>query len=112
MIPVSLLEGTLSESCVRSYKRQARWLSNGGVGMTCSLMLPKRRHYFSLREQVRRARIIVCMIGEKEVEFSQEATRCLGVWLDSGEDTTKRDSQRLGQESGHCVEGRIRYKQY
>ena len=54
-------------------------------------MLAKQRHYFSrergvekgreLREQIRRARIIE---GEKEVEFAQEATRWLGVWLDSG----------------------------
>ena len=44
-------------------------------------LLVMRKRGRELRKQVQRARIIVCMIGGKEVEFAQEATQHLGDWL-------------------------------
>ena len=45
------------------------------------------------REQVRRARIIICMIGEKEVEFAQEATQRLAT----PPNETRRGSESEGK---------------
>jgi hypothetical protein len=68
-------------------------------------LLFMRKRGRELREQ-RRARIIVCMIGEKEVEFAQEATRCLGVWLDSGEDTPPNETRKGSESEGKNQECR------
>jgi hypothetical protein len=57
-------------------------------------LLFTRKRGRELREQVRQARIVV---GEKEVEFAQEATRWLGVWLDSGLTLKTHHQTRLGK---------------
>jgi hypothetical protein len=90
----------LCEKLQKASEMAIEWGSGNDVQFDAAkteALLFMRKRGRELREQ-RQARIIVCMIGEKVVEFAQEATRCLGVWLDSGEDTPPNET-RKGLES-------------
>ena len=63
-----------------------------------------RKRGQELREQVRRARIIVCMIGEKE-EFAQEATQHLGGWLHHKRRLALEGSEESGFKSLNTIGG-------